>query len=641
MADPEAAPAAPSPHPAARANGLLALAVSALGVVYGDIGTSPLYALRECINPPHGVAPDPASVFGVLSLIFWSLTMVVTVKYLLFILRADNHGEGGILALLALAPARLRSAGPGHLSAAALLGLAGAALLYGDGIITPAISVLSAVEGLETATPALRPLVIPITLAILIALFAIQRHGTGSVGRWFGPVMALWFVTIAALGMVEIARHPAILAAVSPGHAARFFRDHGWHGFRLLGSVVLAVTGGEALYADLGHFGRRPIQRAWFALVFPALLLSYFGQGALVLHRPEAAASPFFALAPPGVATYLLVLLATAATVIASQALISGAFSLTRQAVQLGYFPRVTVAHTSRETEGQIYVPEINWILMLGCLALVLEFRASSRLAAAYGIAVSGTMVMTSLLFFLVTRVTWGWPLRRALPLLVLFLAFDLPFLIANLAKFADGGFVPVVVGALFFVVMVVWRIGRDRLAQFQATRAQPWAEFLATLTRDAIVRTPGTAVWMASSASGAPPFLVHHVARSQALKRQVVVLTIEVRPIPLVPLAERLELIEIGQGLWRLIAHFGFMEEPSVEALLCHPEVTRRLEPILLTKVTYYLGRETILGGKGGRMGAPSERIFGFLSRNQRNATTYFRLPPDQVVEIGTQIDL
>ncbi len=439
----------------------LGLMIGAVGVVYGDIGTSPLYALKECFSPenPHHVAVTPANVLGVLSLVFWSLIMVIVVKYLTFIMRADNEGAGGILALLALVPRRLRQGR----SLVVLLALFGTALLYGDGVITPAVSVLSAVEGLEVATEALRPAVVPLTIAVLVALFAVQRRGTAGIGKVFGPVTLVWFASIATLGAVRLMTRPDVLLAVDPRHAVSFFVENKGHGFLVLGSVILVVTGGEALYADMGHFGRTPIRRAWFAVVFPALLLNYFGQGAMLLERPAAASNPFYAIVPSW-ALYPVVVIATCATVVASQALISGAFSLTQQAVQLGFFPRVTIVHTSRETVGQIYVPAINSLLLVGCIGCVLLFTSSTALAAAYGIAVTGTMAITTVIYFVVTTKTWGWKWYRAVPLLLLFLTFDLAFFGANAAKFVHGGWFPVTIAIVLVVVMTTWNRGRQPL---------------------------------------------------------------------------------------------------------------------------------------------------------------------------------
>jgi KUP system potassium uptake protein len=634
-------PEADDPHAAHTGHGsLAALTFGALGVVYGDIGTSPLYALKESLHGHH-LAATPDNVLGVLSLIFWSLTMVVTVKYLVFVMRADNHGEGGILALLALCPKSLRQGLPGKVPFLAMLVVFGAALLYGDGMITPAISVLSAMEGLEVATTKLTPAVLPLTLAILVGLFMLQRRGTAGIGRVFGPIMLLWFVTIGVLGAIQIVKHPGVFAALSPHHAARFFMLHGFAGFKVLGSVVLAVTGGEALYADMGHFGARPIRTAWVCLVMPALVLAYFGQGALVLAQPTALANPFFAMVPAGPAVYALVALATCATVIASQALISGAFSLTHQAVQLGYFPRVRVLHTSSTTMGQVYIPEINAALAVSCLALVLFFQHSSRLAAAYGIAVCGTMAITSIVFYVVARRTWAWPLWKALPVLLLFLAFDLPFMGANLLKFKDGGYVPIFIGVVVYIVMVVWNLGRGLLGEFLRQRSPTWTAFKAELKQEQIVRSRGTGVFMASSVEHAPHILVHHAERLRVLPERSIILTIEFDSVPYVPERERFtQLRDVGDGFYRVIARYGFMQSGDAQALV--KDASRRLGvPHEPEDITYYLGRETFLATKAGRMGPWSEALFHFLSRNARPATAYFNLPPEQVLELGTQIDL
>jgi KUP system potassium uptake protein len=615
------------------------LAVAALGIVFGDIGTSPLYALHECMTTGHGAQPTPANIMGVLSLIFWSLTMVVTVKYLTFILRADNHGEGGIFALLALIPERLRVTRVGRMGWASVLVIVGAALLYGDGMITPAISVLSAVEGLEIATPALKPLVVPLACVVLAGIFALQRRGTGAIGDLFGPVMLVWFVVLAFLGLRQLVANPSVLLAINPVFAVRFFAAQRAHAFVVLGSVVLVVTGGEALYADLGHFGRLPIRVAWFGLAMPALILNYFGQGALLLRDTHTRASPFFALVPLGPWTYALVALAAAATIIASQALISGVFSLTQQAVQLGFFPRVTITHTSRDTEGQIYVPEMNWGLATACIALVLVFERSNRLAAAYGLAVTGTMAITSLIFFEVTRAAWGWPLWRALPLLLSFLAFDLLFFGASLFKFADGGFVPVLIGAGFFVVMYTWhngrRIYRDRLN----VGATSLDHFLSEGDGRMAVRVPGTAVVLMRQSDGAPSVLLNLVQRIRAIPQTVVLLTVNVAHVPRFNTAQ-MQLGKLHDGFFRLVVEYGFMDVPDVPAALSSA-IERFQLPIAVDEVTYYVGRDTFVATSAGRMGRWSEALFAFLSRNARSPTDHFRIPPQQVVEIGSRIDL
>jgi KUP system potassium uptake protein len=618
---------------------MAALTISALGVVFGDIGTSPLYALKECVNPEHGFVQTRADLLGVLSIIFWSLMLIVTAKYLLLVMRADNRGEGGVFALLALLPERILSPDGVRIGAAALLILIGAALLYGDGVITPVISVLSAVEGLELATSALRPAVIPITCGILLGLFAIQRYGTRAVGRLFGPVMVLWFGTLAGLGAWHVAAHPEILGALSPHHAARFFAEHGWRGGLVLGSVVLAVTGAEALYADMGHFGLRPIRRAWSALTMPALVLAYFGQGALLLTDPAATENPFFAMVPRGPWTVALVLLAAAATVIASQALISGAFSLTRQAVQLGYFPRVEIRHTSPDAEGQIYVPAVNWAMAVGCLLLVVTLQESSRLAAAYGIAVTGTMTITSIAFYAVARHHWGWSRAAALPMLALLLALDLPFLAANLIKFPNGGYIPVGIGVVLLGIMLIWRTGHALVAQYHR-RCPKLTEFLCALTPEMAIRVPGAAVFLTELESIAPATLLHHVKRNRALHEIVMLLTIKTEHVPTLAGERRWELHDESKGFCRVIARYGYMEQPDVAMLL--QEIVAKREPaIRLEDVTFYLGRSTFLATERGSMGPLAEATYAFLERNARAADLYFRIPPALVIELGNRIDL
>ncbi len=623
-------------------SGMIVLALSALGVVFGDIGTSPLYTLRECLLTAGGKRVNPEDVFGILSLMVWALLLVVTIKYLYFILRADHNGEGGIFALLALVPDRFRADAlrSGHITAIALLGVIGAALLYGDGVITPAISVLSAVEGLTIANTAFKPWVVPLTCLILIGLFAIQRRGTGSVGRLFGPIMMVWFGTLATLGVWHISERPGILWALSPVPAVNFFLRHGLHGFLILGSVVLVVTGGEALYADLGHFGVAPIRRAWLWLVFPALLLGYLGQGALVLARPETSDNPFFAQVPAGPATIALVLLSSAATVIASQALISGAFSLTRQAMVLGYFPNVTVHHTSEQTEGQIYIPEVNALLGIGCLLLVLTFRESVKLAAAYGIAVTGTMAITSVLYFIVIRYRWKWSLWKSVVLLAFFLSFDIPFLISNMFKFLQGGYVPVLIGASLIAAMLIWNRGRTFLEEQYATRYPTFEGVREQIAHCLCTRVPGTAVFIASSPDHVPPILVHFVERCRSLHISVILLTVRTEDCARMPQDERYQVTDLGDGFWRVILHFGYMEHPRADELLGQLIQTEHL-PIDSGEMTYYVGHETLTSLKSGKMGKVAEAIFAYLQRNAVDVESTFCLPPDQVVEIGTQIDV
>ena len=615
---------------------LLLLSLAALGIVYGDIGTSPLYSIKESFLPAHGVPPTRDNVLGVLSLVIWSLILVISIKYIVFILRADNRGEGGILVLTSLiTPAHALRRGRWGLI---ILGLFGTALLYGDGMITPAISVLSAVEGLEILTPALAPYVVPITVAIIATLFFFQSHGTSAVGRIFGPVMVLWFTTIAALGVAHIVAEPHVFAAVLPTHALRFFLDNGWHGFVVLGSVFLVVTGGEALYADMGHFGRRPIQLAWFGLVLPALLLNYLGQGALLIRDPAAVVNPFYRMVPEW-ALLPVVIVATLATVIASQALISGAFSLTLQAVQLGYSPRVQIEHTSAREMGQIYIPSVNWALMASCIALVLGFRTSTNLAAAYGVAVTTTMAITTLLFFFVARERWHWSMLKAGAVAGFFLVIDLAFWGANLLKIPHGGWVPLVIGAVVFTLLSTWKKGRVVLATRMADRTLPREAFLESLLAHPPHRVPGTAVFMYGSSTGTPPALLHNLKHNRVLHQRVVFLTIRTEGVPHVLPAERSRVTEIGHGLWEVVLRYGFMEDADVpEALqaLGHPEL-----PFKPLETTYFLGRETLIATKRPGMALWRERLFALMSRNARPATTFFRLPPNRVVELGAQVEL
>ncbi len=624
-------------HPAHAAHaGRWALLFAALGVVYGDIGTSPLYALKECFNPEnrHHVEPTQANVLGILSLIFWSLTMVVTVKYLTFIMRADNNGAGGILALLALVPEKTAAKAGGFL---VLLVLFGAALLYGDGVITPAISVLSAVEGLEIATKRLEDFVLPITCVILVLLFLAQKRGTAGMGRLFGPIMLVWFGLIAVIGVVELTRAPEVLWALDPRHAIRFFAQQRMHGFLVLGAVVLCITGGEALYADMGHFGRKPIQQSWFGIVFPALVLNYFGQGALLLRQPSAAANPFYALVP-GWALYPVVAIATAATVVASQALISGAYSLTQQAMQLGYFPRVTIVHTSKDTEGQIYIPEINWALLVACIWLVLSFKSSSALAAAYGIAVTGTMGITTVVYYVVVTKTWGWSPWKALPLALVFISFDIAFFLANTAKFLEGGWFPIAMAAAVFTVMTTWKLGRRELASAFQEFHLPLDVFLAEVNATNPPRAKGTAVFMSSSASGTPLVLLHHFKHNQILHEQVILLSVAIQHVPEVPAARRLEVESKGSGFYVVRMQFGFMQNPDVPKALA--SCLEHGLDIDLARTSYYLGRETLIPTGRSRMWRWRKSLFAIISRNARPATAHFCLPPNRVVELGLQLD-
>jgi KUP system potassium uptake protein len=626
-------------QPAAEPTGryLRLLCLAAFGVVYGDIGTSPIYAIRESFLEEHGVPPTPENVLGVLSLIFWSLVIVISIKYLIFIMRADNGGEGGILALTSLVtPVGALRGGRWVLIT---LGLFATALLYGDGMITPAISVLSAVEGLGVATPFFEPYILPITIAILVGLFAFQQLGTGGVGRVFGPITLVWFATLAILGISHIADEPTVFFAVSPHYAVRFFLDNGWHGFLVLGSVFLVVTGGEALYADMGHFGRKPIRLDWFTVVLPALLLNYFGQGALIMARPETVANPFFRMAPAW-SLYPLVVITTAATIIASQALISGSYSLTMQAVQLGYAPRVAIEHTSPEEIGQIYIPGVNWALMFACIGLVLGFRTSSNIAAAYGVAVTTTMVVTSILFFVVARERWKW--RRPVVFLVggFFLVVDLAFWGANLLKIPHGGWFPLVVGAILFTLLTTWKKGRQILKQRMRAVAMPRESFIESISSSPPVRVGGTAVYMYSDPEGTPPALLHNLKHNRVLHERVVFLSIETEEKPFLRPKERVTIEQLADGIYQLVLHYGFMEDVDVpKALGGIQHDTLAFKPM---ETTYFLGRETLIASKKVRgMALWRERLFSRMSRNARNAASFFRLPPNRVVELGSQIEL
>ena len=614
---------------------LFPLTLTALGVVYGDIGTSPLYAMRECFFGSHAVSPTHDNVLGVLSLIIYSLLLVISVKYIVIVMRADNQGEGGIRALTALIPA---GNGRSVRRMLILLGIVGAALLYGDGMITPAITVLSAVEGLTVVTPLFDQYVVPIAVAILIGVFAIQRYGTHRVGGLFGPIMLIWFAVIALLGISWIVREPIVLTAVDPTHAFTFFRANGWHGFAVLGAVFLVVTGGEALYADMGHFGKAPIRVAWFSFVLPALLLNYFGQGALLLLNANAASQPFFLLAP-GWALLPLVALATAAAIIASQALISGAFSLTRQAVQLGYAPRLDIEHTSSREMGQVYVPQVNWFLAISTILIVIGFRSSSALAAAYGIAVTLTMVITAILLQVVMTERWHWPRPAATAITALFLSIDLAFLGANLLKVFQGGWLPLFIGAVLFALMTTWKTGRRLVAERLSARAYPLEEFMSALAAVPPVRVDGTAVFMTAQPRGAPPALAHNLRYNKVLHEHVIILTVTTVQTPHVQDAERLQVDPMGAGMFFVKVRYGFMEDPNVpEALLRARELGLEMTP---DDVVYFLGRETIIVTRHAGMALWREKLFVLMARNAVRATAFFRLPPERVVELGVQVEM
>jgi len=636
-AEPDPLPAEVALHPKdPRGRYLYLLSLAALGIVYGDIGTSPLYALRECFHGPHGMAPEPENVLGVLSLIFWSLIVVISIKYLVFVMRADNRGEGGILSLMSLIRPVHGSIRRGGWVVA--LGLFGAALLYGDGIITPAISVLSAMEGLEIATPMSRHTIILLTVLVLIALFALQRRGTAGIGVVFGPITLLWFFAIAVFGTMQIWHQPSVLAAVSPHYGVEFFIRNGWTGFLVLGSVFLVVTGGEALYADMGHIGKKPIRLTWFWVVLPALLLNYFGQGALLLSHPEANINPFYKLLP-GWALIPMVVLATAATSIASQAVISGAFSLTRQAVQLGYCPRVRIQHTSAKEIGQIYIPAVNWVLMLATIALVLGFKSSSNLAAAYGIAVTTTMVITTILLYAVARDQWGWPRMKTLSLMLVFLAIDLSFFGANIIKFPRGGWVPLVVAGIVFTLMTTWRRGRTILGERFREMALPDELFLSSVETDPPIRVPGTAVFMDRTPEATPHALLHNLKHNKVLHERVVLLTVLTEEKPHVAEQNRIEVIPRRHGVYRIVLRYGYMENPDIpKALSAVQAPGLEFKPM---ETTYFLGRETLLATKNPGMAIWREHLFSWMSRNALSAAYFFDLPPNRVVELGTQVEL
>jgi KUP system potassium uptake protein len=625
------------------ATGTLHLTLAAVGVVYGDIGTSPLYAIRECFHGSHSVPPTEANVLGVLSLIVYSLLMVVSVKYIAVVLRADNQGEGGILALTALLPRRTEENRGGRSIAQPArpvlvgIGIFGAALLYGDGMITPAITVLGATEGLEVATPLFAPFVVPISVAILVGVFAVQRFGTHRIGRLYGPIMVLWFVALAVLGLRGIVTAPIVLYAFDPRYGVSFFVENGWYGFAVLGAVVLVTTGAEALYSDLGHFGRRPIRLAWFMLVLPSLLLNYFGQGALLVLTPDST-QPFFQLAPSW-ALYPLVGLSTLAAIIASQALISGAFSLTRGAVQLGYAPRVDVEHTSSSERGQVYVPQVNWFLAASTILIVLGFQSSGALAAAYGIAVTLTMVCTALLLRVVALERWKWPPMLVLGLTVVFLSIDFAFLGANLLKVQQGGWLPLVIGAAIFTLMTTWKTGRTLLSERLSARAVPLEDFLRQALASGPARVPGTAVYMTAHPRGTPPALAHNVRYNKVLHRTVVVLTVRTIQAPYVDERHRLSVSALGEGFFDVWVQCGFMEDPDVPQALAQARANGA--PIDEDDIAYFLGRETIIPTHESGMAPWRERLFVLMARNAVRPTAYFRLPADHVIELGVQVEM
>ena len=637
----------PGSQPAAAPRGryLFTLALAALGVVYGDIGTSPLYAIRYSFSGPHGISVTPGNVLGVLSMVFWSLVIVVTIKYHIVIIRADNKGEGGVLALMAMVNGSRLARGLSPRRIMIVLGIFGSALLYADGALTPAISVLSAVEGLEVATPALASWVLPVTLVILVGLFLLQSRGTARIGAMFGPVMLLWFAALGVLGLSQIVRQPGVLAAVSPYYAVRFFGENAGRGFVVLGAVFLVVTGGEALYADLGHFGHRAIQRAWFGIALPSLMLNYFGQGALLLRDASAAVNPFYHLAPSW-ALYPLIALATAATIIASQAVISGAFSLTRQAVQLGYSPRLRIEHTSSREIGQIYVPAVNWGLMVLTCVLVFGFHVadtaqptSSNIAGAYGVALSTLMLITTLMFYVMSREVWRWSFARAAIVSGLFLWVDVLFFAANMLKLRYGGWVPLAIAAVIFLLMTTWKRGREILGKRMLEKTVPLKMLLADLAAEPPLRVPGTAVFMYGTAEHTPPALVHNLAHNKVLHEKVVFLTVVTEDVPHVASRERVTVKHIGKGFHTVVARYGFMDDPDIEDVLeaCRVQVL----DIRMEGTTFFLGRETLVTSDRPGMVQWRAALFAFMSRNALRATAFFKIPANQVFQVGAQVEL
>jgi len=625
------------PSSASHGGQLATITIAAIGVVYGDIGTSPLYAMRECFSGSYAVLPTRDNVLGILSLIFWSLIIVISIKYIIFVMRADNRGEGGILALMALVLHHFGGTDRQR-HRLIMMGLFGATLFYGDGVITPAISVLSAVEGLHLATPVLTPYVIPITVLILVGLFAVQSHGTARVGAFFGPVMLLWFAILALLGLINMMKAPQVLAAFDPEYAMRFFATNRGHGFLVLGAVFLVMTGGEALYADMGHFGKLPIRLAWFTLVLPAILLNYLGQGALLLSNPDAIANPFYLLAPSW-ALYPLVALATIATVIASQAVISGVFSMTRQAVQLGFCPHIEIRHTSASEIGQIYLPGANWGLLIGVLVLVLGFESSSNLAAAYGIAVTITMVITTLLVLVLARRAWGWNGFKLGLGIVFFLLVDLTFFSANALKIGHGGWIALLIGAVIFTLMVTWKDGRALLNQRLRENAMPLDLFLQSLTRGSTPRVPGTAVFLTSTPDGVPNALLHNLKHNKVVHERLVLLTVVTEEIPRVEDRDRVTVHCLGSNTYRIIIRYGFTEDPDL------PHALALCEPYGLSfemmDTTFFLGRATLIPTDRAGMALWRERLFANMFRTATRPMDFFRIPYNRVVELGTQVEL
>lgn len=617
------------------------IGIAALGVVFGDIGTSILYTFQECFhNSHHPISVEPSNVVGLTSLILWSLFLMVGVKYVWIVMNAENKGEGGILTLMSLVPLPFRFTDWGTLGLASLLGIAGASLLFGDGIITPAISVLSAVEGLEMANPEYTKYVIPLTIAILIFLFSLQKSGTGKISRYFSVIVLVWFVVAAILGVQHILKFPTILVAFDPRNALHFINHEGFGGLRVLGSVILAVTGGEALYADMGHFGRVPIRLAWHVIVMPALMLNYLGQGALILMDPSTSYRPFYSMVPQGPLFYGVVILATLATIIASQALITGAFSLTQQAIRLGIFPRVKIIHTSEKVEGQIYIPFMNWLLAISCITLVMFFKKSTNLAAAYGLAVSGTMFLTSLVFFYVCHFRWRWPLWTAVPLVTAMLFLDGAFLAANLEKVPDGGYLPLFIGLFFFLSMVIWQFGRSKLSKFYKERSKTLDAFYDEIDARKIRRIPGTLVVLSSNENKVPPVLRRLVDAVHVIHDHVILVTVLTDDEPYVSEVERVRMTDLTHGVTRVLMHYGYMETPNVPAVLSRVVFTNG-KPFAEKEALYLLGKETFIVDSPKFHERLRQLIFSVMSRNSSSASDYFNLPSNQVLELGAQLSV
>jgi KUP system potassium uptake protein len=616
---------------------LAALSLAALGVVYGDIGTSPLYTMKEVFAGNHPIPLTPENVLGILSLILWSLLIIVSVKYVIFIMRADNRGEGGIMALIALALHDAKG-NPGRERMIMLIGILGAGMFYGDGVVTPAISVLSAVEGLEVATPAFKPFIIPITLLVLFFLFFVQRKGTASIGSLFGPLMMLWFSTLAILGLYNLLAHPGVLRALDPSYGINFLFENRAIAIVAMGAVVLSVTGAEALYADMGHFGRKPIQLAWFSFVLPALILNYFGQGALLLAEPAAVQNPFYHLAPDW-ALYPLVVLSTVATVIASQAVISGAFSVTRQAMQLGFVPRFEVQYTSAQEQGQIYLPGVNWGLFAAVVVLVLGFKSTNNLAAAYGIAVTGDMVITSLLATVVAAKVWGWGWSRAVALFTCFLVVELTFLFANLLKIPDGGWFPLVAGAAVFTLMTTWKRGRQLLAERLSGEGIELEMFIDALLVSMPARVTGTAVFMNSNPTGVPHAMLHNLMHNKVLHERVIVVSVQMFDVPYVPEIDRVEVRKLKGDFYTVVVQYGFKDDPDIPAalVLCGEQGLQ----FEMMETSFFLGRETLIPKLNSDMALWREKLFIAMFRNAGSATSFFKIPSNRVVELGTQVVL